>query len=71
MITTKKELDETDKKIIRMVGDGLTVKEIAYKINMNKRAIEYRISCMKLYFGCKSLPQLILTLGAEIDTKGS
>lgn len=62
MIITAKKLDETDKKILQLSGDGLTAKEIAYKLNRSRRSIEYRIYEMKKWYKCKSLAHLVKTL---------
>lgn len=58
MIPTVKTLDDTDKKIVKLLSDGLTIKEIAYQENIKSRTIAYRIHEMKSYFKCKSTVQL-------------
>gem|GEM_PF-5218070 len=62
MIVTKKELDETDKKIIAKAGEGMTAKEIGYELNISQRSVEARVREMKRWFKCKNLPELVLRL---------
>ena len=71
MITTKKELDHIDKDIIRMSSEGMTAKAIGRELKMTTRSIEYRVCCMKKYYQCKSLPQLISKLSKETETSVS
>ena len=66
MITTKKELDETDKKILKMASEGMTAKEIGYNMNKTPRSIEAKIRRMKEYYGCKSITQLVGKLINEL-----
>ena len=62
MIVTKRELDETDKKILTLLGEGETIKRIAWKVGLQKTQVDYRIKTMKKHYNCVSIPQLILTL---------
>jgi len=66
MITTEKKLDDIDKKILKLAGDGLTAKEIAYEINEKQKAVERRIRIMKEYYQCKSTTHLVTKLINEI-----
>ena len=66
MITTKKELDETDKKILKMASEGYTAKEIAYEINKSQRCVEARVRTMKDYYDCRSITQLVAKLINEL-----
>jgi DNA-binding NarL/FixJ family response regulator len=47
-------------KIIRMMGDGETDKEIAGAMKMPIRTIRYRIHSMLKKWGCKNRTQLVL-----------
>jgi DNA-binding NarL/FixJ family response regulator len=62
MIVTKKELDETDKKIIAKAGEGMTAKEIGYELNISQRSVEARVREMKRWFNCHSLVHLVQTI---------
>lgn len=66
MIITKKELDETDKKILRLASQGFTAKEIGYELNRTQRCIEAKIRRMKDYYECKSITHLVGKLINEI-----
>lgn len=66
MITTKKELDHIDRQIIMLAGEGMTAKEIAREMKTSTRSIEYRFSCMKKYYDCRSVAQLLYKLKTEI-----
>lgn len=66
MITTKKELDEIDKKILKLAGEGMTAKEIGYEMNKTQRCIEAKIREMKHWYGCKSTTQLINKLQNQL-----
>lgn len=59
MIVTQKQLDDTDKEIIRLAGEGMTAKEIGYEINLSQRAVEARIRVMKDWYKCNSLVHLV------------
>lgn len=59
MITTKKELDDTDKKILAMAAEGKTAKNIAYQLNIKQKHIEWRIVQMKKWYNCGSLIELV------------
>lgn len=65
MIITKKELDETDKKILRLAGEGMTAKEMGYELNISRKMVEKRIWVMRKYYECKSITQLIVKLQKE------
>ena len=62
MISTKKILDETDKKIIALAAGGKTAIQIAEEIHLSNRTIEKRIARMKQRKGCKSLTHLVVTI---------
>ena len=64
MITTliQKEPDETDKKILKYLSDGVTVKQIAYELNLSSFTVSWRIREMKKYYNCKSIAHLVATL---------
>lgn len=62
MIVTKKELDETDKRILKLIGEGMVYKEIGYEMNLSVRQVDYRVREMKKYYNCKSTAQLLAKL---------
>lgn len=62
MIITEKKLDETDKKILKLAGEGLTVKEMAPEVQKSPHTISIRIREMKKYYGCKSLVELVFKM---------
>lgn len=62
MITTVKVLDDIDKKILKLAGEGLTVKEMAPKVEKSPHTISIRIREMKKYYRCKNLAQLVKTV---------
>lgn len=66
MITTEKKLDETDKKILNLISEGKTVKEIAWKVGKSSRHIDYRLKVMRKYYQCANIPQLIVKLQNEL-----
>lgn len=59
MIVTEKQLDEIDKKILKLSGEGLTAKEIGYEINITQRSVEARVREMKKWYSCKSITELV------------
>lgn len=59
MITVKKELDETDSKILSCYRQGKTNKEIAKQLNLTIWAITNRARVMKKYFGCSTIAELV------------
>lgn len=66
MIITQKQLDETDKKILKLAGEGLTVKEISGKENINVHTISVRIREMKKYFACSNITELVLKTKEQV-----
>ncbi len=66
MITTKKELDEVDKKILKLAGEGLTAKETGYELNISKKSIEKRFHIMMKYYNCNSKTELVTKLKNEL-----
>jgi len=66
MITVKKELDETDKKILRGFSNGKTAKEISASIQISPHTISMRLREMKKYYVCKNIAQLILKCQGEL-----
>lgn len=60
--TIEKQLDEKDKEILKLLGEGETVKRIAWKAGLKPTQVDYRIKAMKKHYNCNSLPQLLLTL---------
>lgn len=62
MIATRKELDETDHKIIRDIKLGHSYKEIGHRLHITMDKVRYRIRVMKKEFNCRTLPCLISKL---------
>jgi len=46
-------------KIVQLLADGYTVKEISVELNINKRTLEKRILDMRDRFICKTVSQLV------------
>lgn len=66
MITTKKELDETDKKIVLLIREGKTFKEIAGEVYLSVHTIKVRVREMKEENDCKNVAQLVYKLKDEL-----
>jgi DNA-binding CsgD family transcriptional regulator len=62
MITVKKELDETDFKILHKIKDGKSYKETAYELSITINAVTNRLHIMRKYFGCTNNIRLIIEL---------
>jgi DNA-binding NarL/FixJ family response regulator len=67
MKATNKELDELDRKIITLLGEGKPIKDIAWKLGKHHRQIDYRIKVMRRHFRCANNVQLVLTLQSELS----
>ena len=61
MIVTRKELDETDKMILRLSAEGKAIKEIAAHLHLSIPTIKYRRSVMKKEFKCSNIANLVYT----------
>lgn len=62
MIATTKILDETDRRIIEKVSEGMAYKEIASHLRITIPHIKYRIKIMKKEYRCNSLTSLVLKI---------
>ena len=62
MIATRKQLDETDKKIIEHLQSGLIYKEISQRIKITVPTIKYRVLVMKKEYNCTTLACLMAKL---------
>jgi DNA-binding NarL/FixJ family response regulator len=51
---------ESNLKIVELLAKGLTIKEVAAKMNMGKRTIDARILVLKKKFQSRTLPQLVV-----------
>ncbi len=71
MIVIKKELDEIDKKIVRLSANGKSSKEIAYELNISVHVINMKICAMMKYFKCNTRVQLISMLHTKNRSKHS
>ena len=54
-----RQLDEVDKRIIHLLKNGFTYKEISSEVYKSVDTINYRIRAMKDHFQVKSTIQLI------------
>jgi DNA-binding CsgD family transcriptional regulator len=59
MISTGKKLDDVDMKILELMSQGYTFKEIAPRVHITMPSVVYRVEEMKKYYGCKNSPHLI------------
>jgi len=57
-----KYLDETDKKILELITQGKTYKQISFTVGMKSFAVAHRIRVLKKHFRCESVPHLIASL---------
>lgn len=65
MIITEKKLDDVDKKILKLAGEGLLIKEMDIRVDdksISVHTISIRIREMKRYYGCKTLAELVLKM---------
>lgn len=53
-------ITETNRKIIQLMGDGNTDKEIADSLKMPVRTVQSRIYRMLKNWGCRNRTQLVL-----------
>jgi two-component system nitrate/nitrite response regulator NarL len=56
------KISESSKQILMHISEGLTNKEIADKLEMNKRTVEDRIARLLKKFECKNRTQLSLKI---------
>jgi DNA-binding NarL/FixJ family response regulator len=56
------KISESSKRILMHISEGLTNKEIADKLEMNKRTVEDRIARLLKKFECKNRTQLSLKI---------
>jgi DNA-binding NarL/FixJ family response regulator len=56
------KISESSKRILMHISEGLTNKEIAVKLEMNKRTVEDRIARLLKKFECKNRTQLSLKI---------
>jgi len=54
-----KYLDETDKKILELITQGKTYKQISFTVGMKSFAVAHRIRVLKKHFRCESVPHII------------
>jgi len=59
MITTKKELDDKDKKIIQLVIRRVSYKQMSKIVFLSEVGIRHRLKVMRNYYKCESTPDLI------------
>lgn len=67
MIVTQKQLDDTDKEIIRLLASGMTAMEIGIELDLSNRSVERRIVIMRKWYKCNSQAQLVGRLINEIN----
>jgi len=59
MITTKKELDDKDKKIIQLMIRRVSYKKMSKIVFLSERGIRSRLKAMRGYYKCESTSELI------------
>lgn len=59
-----KNIDQSNKMIISLLGSGMTDKEIAGELQMKPRTVEKRIGSMMKKHNCRTRTQLVLKLVA-------
>lgn len=57
-----KYLDETDKKILELITQGKTYKQISFTVGLKFHAIDYRVKQIRKMYNCPSTPALIAKL---------
>jgi DNA-binding NarL/FixJ family response regulator len=67
MINVVKELDDIDRQIVKLAGEGKTNKEIAYELNKKPKTIEARKRVMFDYFKVKSTAELVLKISKLVE----
>jgi DNA-binding NarL/FixJ family response regulator len=58
-------MQEQNRKIIQLLAEGKTVKEVAHSIGLKKRTVHDRIQNLKRKFGAKSIAQLVVKFKTE------
>lgn len=59
-----KNVDQSNKMIIALLGSGMTDKEIATELKMKPRTVEKRIGTMMKNQNCRTRTQLVLKMVA-------
>ena len=62
MKTTAKELDDKDKRIIKLVVRRIGYRNMTRIVHLSTNGIKHRIKVMKDYYGCSTLQDLIAHL---------
>lgn len=55
-------MKDLDKKIIQLIADGKTAKEIGVQLNLSRRTIEDRLEKLRFKYDCKKTIQLVKLL---------
>lgn len=55
-------MKDLDKKIIQLIAEGKTAKEIGEQLNLSKRTIEDRLDKLRFKHDCKKTIQLVKLL---------
>lgn len=55
-------MKDLDKKIIQLIADGKTAKEIGAQLNLSRRTIEDRLEKLRFKYDCKKTIQLVKLL---------
>jgi DNA-binding NarL/FixJ family response regulator len=50
---------ERDNKILQLLSEGKTTKEIEAKVGRSDRTVQYRIDVLKAAYGAENIPHLI------------
>lgn len=52
-------ISREEKRIVKLMSDGLTVDEIALQLDVNARTLERKVSDLRKLCKCISLPHLV------------
>jgi len=60
-LTVKQEVSKGDIEFVRMLADGMTVKEISEKKDKSVRTLEAVVDRMRGEYGCRNIAELVAT----------
>ena len=61
-----KQLDEVDKRILHLIKQRYTYKEISQLVFKSVPAIDYRVRAMKDFYNCETIKELITHIENEV-----
>lgn len=59
MVQIEAQVTEWDKRVVSLLSDGFTVKEIANKMRLNGRTLESKIFHLRNKMDCQNLTSLV------------